>query len=102
LLVSDFASIVETARTVAYKTAWLFDRGKTAGAEYGLCHASFQHLADSTGEILKTLFTEDELVPAGLERSVRDMGIARIGRNVSKMRKLKLGKRLLDPDGAGA
>jgi acyl-CoA dehydrogenase len=100
LLLSDFASIAETARTVAYKAAWLFDEGKTAGTEYGLCHASFQNLADSAGELMKKLFAEEELVAAGLERSVRDMGIARIGRNVSKMRKLNLGKRLLNPGGA--
>ena len=100
LLLSDFASIVESARTVAYKTAWLFDEGKTATSEYGLCHACFQNLADSASETLKKLITEEELVAAGLERPVRDMGIARIGRNVSKMRKLALGKRLLDSGGA--
>jgi acyl-CoA dehydrogenase len=96
LLLSDFASTVETARTVAYKTAWLFDEGKTADAEYGMCHVCFQNLANSANETINKLFTEDELGAAGLERSVRDMGIARIGRNVAKMRKLNLGKRLID------
>jgi len=95
LLLADFASIMESARTTAYKTAWFFDQGKTAVPEYGLCHAGFQRLSDSASDILKKLFAEQELVSAGLERPIRDMGIGRIGRNVSRMRKLKLGRRLL-------
>lgn len=100
LLVSDFASIAETARTIAYKTAWLRDEGMTAVAEYGLCHSYFQKLADSAAKILGELFAEEQdLVASGLERPLRDMGIARIGRNVAKVRRLKLGKRLVDEGG---
>ena len=57
-------------------------------------------LADSAVEILGELFPSNEdLAKSGLERPLRDMGIARIGRNVAKMRKLKLGKRLMDGGG---
>jgi alkylation response protein AidB-like acyl-CoA dehydrogenase len=99
LLLTDLASAVQSARTIARKTAWLFDEGRTTAPEYGLCHAGFQNLGDFASETLKKLITQEELVAAGLERPVREMGIARIGRNVSKIRKLKLGKQLLDSPG---
>ncbi len=99
LLLSDFAAIVETSRTVAYKTAWLYDEGKTADVEYALCHAQFQRLAGSAVETMGELFADsEELAEAGLARPLRDMGVSGIGRNVAKARKLMLGRRLL---GAG-
>jgi len=97
LLLSDLASTVEVARTTARKIAWLRDRERKATAEFAACYFHFQKLADSAVEILGELFpSNDDLAKSGLERPLRDMGIARIGRNVAKMRKLKLGKRLMD------
>lgn len=101
LLLSDFAAIAETARSVAYKTAWLSDEGETSAVEYALCHSQFQRLADSAVEVLGALFpSSEELAEAGMERLLRDMGISGIGRNVARARKLKLGRRLLDEGGA--
>jgi len=101
LLISDLASIVEATRMTTRKIAWLRDEGRKATAEFAACYFQFQRLADSAVETLKALFpTERELAASGMERAMRDMGIARIGRNVAAVRKLKLGKRLIDGGGS--
>ena len=97
LLLSDFAAIAESARSLAYKTAWLSDEGQASAVEYALCHSQFQQLSESAVGVLGSLFpSSEELAEAGLERLHRDMGISGIGRNVARARKLKLGRRLLD------
>ena len=100
LLLAEFASGVEAARTLTYKVAWLSDMGKGSTAEFAACHFHIQKLGDSATEILQALFpTDEELTASGLERPLRDMGMAKIGRNVARMRKLKFARRLVDQGG---
>ncbi|UCD56084.1 MAG: acyl-CoA dehydrogenase family protein [Candidatus Hydrogenedentota bacterium] len=100
LLLSDFASTVEIARTIAYKVAWLRDARKETTAEFAACHFHFQKLADSAVGVLNDLFTtEEDLVRSGLERPLRDMKIALIGRNVANLRKQKLARQLMSGGG---
>ena len=96
LLLSDFASIAETARTVAYKIAWLRDAGREATAEFAACGFHFPQLVESAIETLKNIFAaREDSVGTGHERSLRDMKIALIGRNVARLRKKKLAKQML-------
>ncbi len=102
LLVSDLASVAEVARTIAYKIAWLRDAGRETTAEFAACHLYFPTLVASALETLKNLFTtEEDLARSGLERPLRDMKIALIGRNVANRRKQKFAGRLMSGDGLG-
>jgi alkylation response protein AidB-like acyl-CoA dehydrogenase len=102
LLLSDLASVAEVARTIAYKIAWLRDAGKETTAEFAACHLHFPKLVDSALETLKNLFnTEEDLARSELERPLRDMKIALIGRNVANRRKQKFASRLMSGDGIG-
>jgi alkylation response protein AidB-like acyl-CoA dehydrogenase len=96
LLLSDLASIVEMARTVVYRVAWLRDAGKETTVEFAVCGFYFQELVDSAiGTVKRIVAAQEVSVKSGLERSLRDMKIALIGRNVARLRKKKLARELI-------
>jgi len=56
----------------------------------------FQELVDSAIDTVKRIVAAREVsVESGLERSLRDMKIALIGRNVARLRKKKLARELI-------
>jgi alkylation response protein AidB-like acyl-CoA dehydrogenase len=99
LLLSDLASVAEVARILARKVAWLRDAGREGSAEFAACHLHFPGLVDSAIATLKNLITTPEDVArSGIDRPLRDMKIALIGRNVANRRKQKLAERLMEGD----
>ena len=95
-LLSDVASIAEAARTVAYKVAWLRDAGKEAAVEFAACGFYFQGLVGSAIKALESICgVQEEAVGSELKRSLRDMKIALIGRNVARIRKQNLARKLI-------
>ena len=93
---SDLASILEVARISVYRIAWLRDMKRENTAEFTAVHSYFPTLVDSALQSLNTLFAaKEDQVESGLERPLRDMKIALIGRNVAKVRKQKLAERIM-------